>query len=139
MIGQINGGVSGITLGHSDIGGYTSAFAKPLYEYYRDQDLLFRWIEMSTFSDVIMRSHPSNIPLKQAQIYDSIENINFFKKFVDIHVGLSDYKQSLMKETQEKGKPFTRPLLLHFPKDETARKNKSQFMLGDCIMMAPIF
>ena len=66
MIGQINGGVSGITLGHSDIGGYTSAFAKPLYEYYRDQDLLFRWIEMSTFSDVIMRSHPSNIPLKQA-------------------------------------------------------------------------
>lgn len=139
MIGLMNGGLSGLTLGHSDIGGYTSSEAKPIYNYVRTRNLLYRWIEMSTFSDVIMRSHPSNIPLDQAQIYDNVENINFMKKFVKIHAALSDYKISLMKEAYESGTPFTRPLLLHFPDDERARQNSSEFMLGKCLLVAPIF
>ena len=69
LIGLMNGGVSGATIGHSDIGGYTSAIEKKfgitLIEYTRDQETLFRWIEMNTFSDPIQRSHPSNIPEKQ--------------------------------------------------------------------------
>jgi len=65
MIGLMNGGVSGFTMGHSDIGGYTSVeLPKPSpIEYVRNRELLYRWIEMSCFSDVIMRSHPSNLPL----------------------------------------------------------------------------
>jgi len=66
LIGLMNGGVSGFTMGHSDIGGYTSVkIPKPSpIEYIRNRELLYRWIEMNTFSDVIMRSHPSNIPLE---------------------------------------------------------------------------
>ena len=69
LIGLMNGGVSGATIGHSDIGGYTSTIEKKfgitLIEYTRDQETLFRWIEMNTFSDPIQRSHPSNIPEAQ--------------------------------------------------------------------------
>ena len=69
LIGLMNGGVSGATIGHSDIGGYTSTIEKKfgitLIEYTRDQETLYRWIEMNTFSDPIQRSHPSNIPEAQ--------------------------------------------------------------------------
>jgi alpha-glucosidase len=62
MIGQLNGGISGFSLGHSDIGGYTS-LKTPWESYYRDKETLLRWIEINTFSDIIMRTHPSNNPI----------------------------------------------------------------------------
>jgi len=140
MIGLINSGISGFTLGHSDIGGYTSVTAvKGTVNYLRTKSLLFRWIEMSTFSDVIMRSHPSNLPDDDFQVYDDDESVLFLKKFTEIHVKLADYKMDLMKEAGEEGTPVTRPLLLHYPDSAAARKVDDQFMLGRNIMMAPVF
>ena len=140
MIGLMNAGLSGATLGHSDIGGYTSAPNKfKILNYTRDKELLQRWIEMNTFSDVIMRSHPSSAPDDNYQIYDEDDTILFFKKFVDIHVKLADYKMKLMQEANQKGTPFTRPMILHFPHDARARIEHSQFMLGENLLMAPIF
>lgn len=62
MIGLLNSGISGYSLGHSDIGGYTAVNSPNVDVYLRSKELLLRWIEMTTFSDPIMRSHPSNIP-----------------------------------------------------------------------------
>lgn len=144
MIGQLNAGVSGATVGHSDIGGYTSVVTKlpdveGLTSFKRSKLLLQRWIEMSAFSDPIMRSHPSSSPDNNYQIWDDDDTILFMKKFVDLHVKMADYKMQLMQEAKEKGTPFTRPMLLHFPHDSRARVEHSQFMLGENILMAPIF
>jgi len=46
---------------------------------------------MSAFSDVIMRSHPSNLP-ETTQLWSSPRIILHLKKFVDIHVALAAYK-----------------------------------------------
>jgi len=63
LIGMLNGGVCGFTLGHSDIGGYTSINnADHLLYYRRDEQVMIRWMEMSAFSDVLFRTHPSNNP-----------------------------------------------------------------------------
>jgi len=46
-------------LAHSDVGGYTDVVNMVInghqYSYKRDKELLYRWMEMSTFSDVIFR------------------------------------------------------------------------------------
>lgn len=63
----------------------------------------------------------------------------FFKKFVDMHVKLSDYKMDLMREAEKEGSPFTRSLMLHFPDDARARRENSEFMLGENILVAPVF
>jgi alpha-glucosidase len=63
LIGQLNGAMSGYTLTHSDIGGYTS-IDYVVVTYIRTKDNLFRWTEMSAFSDPVMRTH---IGLKEAQ------------------------------------------------------------------------
>ncbi len=65
LIGLLNGGLSGMTLGHSDIGGYTSVNETVngyTFTILRDKEKLQRWIEMSTYSDAVMRTHPSNRP-----------------------------------------------------------------------------
>ena len=61
------------------------------------------------------------------------------KKFVKVHVQLADYKMKLMKESYEEGRPFTRALMLHFPEDATVRAVIDEFLLGENILMAPIF
>jgi len=94
---------------------------------------------MNTFSDAIMRSHPSNLPDDCYQIWDDDETIEFFKKFAQINVRLADYKAKIMQEVYEDGSPFTRPLLIHFPDDRRARLIHDQFMLGENLIMAPIF
>lgn len=63
LIGLLNGGMSGFSLGHSDIGGYTSLNQSQFYiSYRRDEETLMRWIEMNAFSDALYRTHPSNNP-----------------------------------------------------------------------------
>lgn len=52
---------------------------------------------------------------------------------------LADYKMDLMRDAEENGTPFTRPLMLHFPNDHRARHESSQFMLGENILVAPVF
>jgi alpha-glucosidase (family GH31 glycosyl hydrolase) len=63
----------------------------------------------------------------------------FFKKFATIHAQLASYKSKLMNEAEENGTPFTRPLMLHFPDSLDARREHSEFMLGPCLLMAPVF
>jgi len=63
----------------------------------------------------------------------------FLKRFAEVHIALSDYKMHLMQEAYDLGRPFTRPLMLHFEQDFGARSIIDQFMLGENILMAPVF
>ena len=78
--GLLNGGISGFGIGHSDIGGYTSLNdTEHLRFFKRDRELLKRWIEMSTFSDAVYRTHPSNNPDFNLQIWEDEDIVKFFK------------------------------------------------------------
>lgn len=143
MMGLLNGGLSGFSLGHSDIGGYTSinqTFPGGYsFEIFRTKELMLRWIEMSTYSDVIMRTHPSNKPDLNFQVFSDNSTAQHFAFFGKIHVGLAPYKQALIAEASATGVPVTRSLFMNYPEDPTARDVVDQFMLGDHILMAPIF
>lgn len=63
LIGLLNGGMVGFSIGHSDIGGYTTSNdTVHLNQFIRDDEILMRWCEMNAFSDAIFRTHPSNNP-----------------------------------------------------------------------------
>jgi len=140
MIGLLNGGMSGFTIGHSDIGSYTYLNELNGFLYLsRSKELLLRWIEMSTFSDMILRTHIGLDPDNMYQIWDDDSTTRFFSHFVNLHVSLKDYKMKLMKEAHEDGIPPVRSLMLEFPEDKEGKKIYDQFMLGSDLMMAPIF
>lgn len=98
-----------------------------------------RWIEMSAYSDIIMRTHPSNKPDFNFQVFSDNETAQFLAFFGKQHVQLASYKRQLMNEATKFGYPVTRSLLLNYPNDTTARQISDQFMLGDFVLMAPIF
>lgn len=138
MIGLLNGGYSGMGVGHSDIGGYTSLNdTEGLQFYQRDYEILMRWCEMSAFSDAIFRTHPSNNPDFNVQIWDNAEIAQFFKKFAQVFVDLGSYKMNLMQEMEETGIPIVRSLSLEL--NRTDINIDDQFMLGSDYMVAPIF
>jgi len=147
VLGMTTSGISGISLNHSDIGGYTT-ISNPLKNYHRSKELLQRWAEMSAFTPVF-RTHEGNRPLKNWQVYEfensekvksqsDLETGLHFAKMGRLHFALKPYIKSLSKEASTTGYPVVRHPYLHFPKDPVVMKLKYQFMLGEDLMVLPV-
>jgi len=146
LAGMLTSGLTGRTLAHSDIGGFTVVSeGRDMWpwNYHRSKELLLRWIELSAFSDVVFRTHPGLILDGTAQVYDDDESMAHFAKFARVHSALFDYRQPLITQASTLGYPLTRPMLLHYPMDEVVRDDANgglveQFMLGDTLLVAPV-
>lgn len=129
-------GLSGITINHSDIGGYTAINLWP-FKVLRDKDVLYRWIEMETFTP-IFRTHEGLIPDNMIQFYSDTETQEFFAKMGEIHKDLYPLFKKYNKEASETGIPIVRHPYLEFSDDTITYDLKYQFMLGDTLMVIPV-
>ncbi len=139
LIGLLNGGFSGLSLNHSDIGGYTSLTLYGL-GLKRSETLLMRWIEANAFS-AVFRTHEGLAPEANAQAYSNDDTIAQFARFAKVYAALADYRKGLMQQASEKGYPVVRHPVLHYPEDPVFQQmdyNKLQFMLGEDFMIAPV-
>lgn len=147
IIGLTTSGISGYSLNHSDVGGYTT-ISNPLKNYHRTKELLLRWAEASAFSSVF-RTHEGNRPLKNWQVYQytkpdgvsslsDAETVQQFAKIGRIHFALKSYLQDLVKEASETGIPVVRHNYLVEPEDEQIREYPYQYFLGDDLLVAPV-
>ncbi len=136
MRGLINGGLSGIALNHSDIGGYTSLSQWGL-GYSREPEQLMRWAEMSAFTSAF-RTHEGNQPAANAQVYTDPESMAHFARMSKVYKALAFYRSQLFQEAHSKGWPVVRHLMLHYPNDTRAHRTDDQFLLGSEILVAPI-
>lgn len=136
----LSGGLSGMSLSHSDIGGYTEVDILNIIRILRTEELLQRWVEMEAFSGAMFRTHPGLKPQKSAQISSSNFTLNHFAFFSHVHSIYGDYRLHLMEEDMElKGAPLVRYMFFEFPNDKTCWNLESQFMLGSEFLVAPIF
>ena len=137
--GLITGGISGIPLNHSDIGGYTSISALTV-GFTRELNLLERWTELNTFSPAF-RTHEGNQPEVNAQFYDSPENYDHFARMAKIFSALGPYRRALSIEASQTGIPIVRHPFFEYPEDESwlsLGDSEQQFMFGTEFMVAPI-
>lgn len=137
VTGMLSSGISGYSLNHSDIGGYTT-ITNPLKDYHRSKELFMRWTELSAFTPVF-RTHEGNQPDNNHQFHSDEETFQHFARFANIYAALADYRKQLGQEAAEKGWPLVRHPFLHYPNDPEIRKiNHEQFMLGPDLMIAPV-
>jgi alpha-glucosidase len=131
--GLLTGGLSGLALNHSDIGGYTG------YSFVlrRSEELLLRWIEFGAFTPVY-RTHEGTAPDNFVQVYDNATTLGQFAKFAKLFAALAPYRKQLMTEATERGIPLVRHMLLEFPADPIAYKQDLQLMLGPDVLMVPV-
>ncbi len=136
VTGLLSSGLSGYSLEHSDIGGYT-AIDNPLFEYHRSKELLLRWIELGAFTTVF-RTHEGNIPEVNHQIYSDRETLTHFARFAKVYAALKPYRTELVKEASETGLPVIRHPFIHYPKDPEVLALNYQYMVGPELMVAPV-
>jgi alpha-glucosidase len=133
----LSSGISGYSLNHSDIGGYTG-FTTPFLNYHRDQELLLRWIELNAFTTVL-RTHEGNLPDKFMQIYSNEETLKHFSKFAKIYSAWGFYRKQLMEEASTNGLPVVRHLFIHYPDDTHVYKiSHQEFMIGTELLVTPV-
>ena len=133
---MLSSGLSGYSLEHSDIGGYT-AIDNPLLEYHRSRELLWRWIELGAFTTVF-RTHEGNIPEVNYQIYSDKETLLHFARFAKVYAAWKPYRMQLVGEASQKGLPVIRHPFIHYPHDPEVLGLDYQFMVGAELMVAPV-
>ena len=145
LLGTLSGGLSGRSLSHSDVGGYTmvdesvTVAGHPLGVYFvRDAELLQRWTELSALGDAMLRTHPGLLPAKAAQVWSSPGAAAAFARMVRVHVALAPYRRGLMAAAEAAGAPLARPLFVEFPADAGSLGVWKAFMLGPELLVAPV-
>lgn len=126
---SVNLGMSGMTLVHSDIGGYITFKALK-----RDAELFIRWMSMNTFSPM-MRTHETPRPEENAQ-YDTPEVIKYTVHYSTIHKMLSPYIKEVIKQANE-GIPALRAPFYSY-NDYSLYKEDYVYMFGDDVFVAPV-
>ena len=133
LCGMLSGGLSGLAFSHSDIGGYTATPGNS-----RSVELLKRWMELSSLADSVFRTHQGNRQFNNAQIWDSDDVLDHLRWFTKLHVILGKYRGSLMEETEKRGLPVTRPMVLHYASDVIASALATQFLIGRYLLAVPV-
>jgi alpha-glucosidase len=137
VTGMLSGGLSGFSLNHSDIGGYTT-IDNPLRNYHRSPELLKRWTELSAFTPVF-RTHEGNRPERNAQVYSDDAALEHFARMAKVYRAWAPYRRRLVDEAEATGHPVVRHLVLHYPEDATARKLRyEEFLVGSELLVAPV-
>ena len=141
ILAMTTSGMSGLSLNHSDIGGYVS-ISLPLAGsnigvYTRSNELLNRWLEMNTFSP-FLRTHDGIVPGVNSQFYSDPKNIELFSYFSRVYTALFDYRKEVFAEAYDLGYPATRPLYAHHEDDEKAYEIKYQYLFGRDMLVAPV-
>ena len=136
VTGLLSSGLSGYSLQHSDIGGYT-AIDHPLLKYHRPKELLLRWTEFAAFTTVF-RTHEGNRPEVNHQIYSDRETLGHFSRLAKVYAAWKPYRMKLVKEAAESGLPVVRHPLLHYPDDPEVLGLEYQFLVGTELMVAPV-
>ncbi len=134
--GLISGGLSGLALNHSDVGGYTSLSRYGL-GYKRETELLERWTEMNAFTSVL-RTHEGNLPADNPQVYSDDAALAHFARMSKVYKALAFYRKQLFTQATTRGYPLVRHLMLHYPDDARAHETSDEFLLGSDILVAPV-
>lgn len=119
-------GLCGFTFWSHDIGGFTQKSPENLYK---------RWLP---FGMLTSHSRAHGQPPKEPWEY-SEELKNIFRKSVELKYQLLPYIYEQSKKSSEKGYPLLRTLFFEFPNDDISWYIEDEYMLGESILVAPIF
>lgn len=100
------------------------------------EDLLLRWLEFGIFTP-LMRNHSCNGTRRQElYLYDRVED---FRNIINLRYALIPYLYSEYLKSYHNDDLMFKPLSFEYEDDEIARTIEDQLLVGDSIMIAPIY
>jgi alpha-D-xyloside xylohydrolase len=124
--GGLSIGQSGVPFWSSDIGGYRGKPTPRLY---------VRWAQFTLFcSHARMHGDSEREPWEYGD-----EEMRIVRDFTRLRYRLFPYLYSTAQQATLTGVPVIRSMSLAFPEDENAYDKDLQYMLGDSLLVAPIY
>ena len=120
-------GLSGFTYWSHDIGGFEAGCTPDIYK---------RWTQFGLLSSH-SRYHGSS-EYKVPWLYGD-EACTVTRAFTQLKLRLIPYLRQTQEQAMRYNTPFMRAMLLEFPEDPTCLNLDRQYMLGDDLLVAPIF
>lgn len=128
---SLRGGLSLTTSGFGywshDIGGFESTSTPDVYK---------RWCAFGLLSSHSRLHGSTSYRVPWAYDEESVDVVRFFAK---LKASLMPYLYRNAIETSQTGVPMMRSMVLEFPKDRNVAHLATQYMLGDSLLVAPIF
>ena len=125
--GGLSLGLSGFGFWSHDIGGFEQTASADVYK---------RWAAFGLLSSH-SRLHGSS-SYRVPWNYDD-EAVQVLSKFTKLKCSLMPYLFHAAMQAHEHGTPMMRSMLLEFPDDPTCAHLDLQYMLGDSLLVAPVF
>ncbi len=125
--GGLSLGLSGFGFWSHDIGGFDGTPSASVYK---------RWIAFGLLSSH-SRLHGDS-SYRVPWLFDE-EAVDVLRKFTKLKSSLMPYLFAHALEARDKGVPLMRAMLLEFPDDPTCHYLDRQYMLGDALLVAPVF
>ncbi|MBQ9324227.1 MAG: alpha-xylosidase [Clostridia bacterium] len=125
---------AGLSMSHSGFGYWSHDISG--FESTAPADVYKRWVQFGILSSH-SRLHGST-SYRVPWAFDE-ESVDVVRKFVKLKNRLMPYLYGAMLEAHEKGTPMMRPMMLEFPDDEACETLDRQYMLGERLLVAPIF
>ncbi len=100
------------------------------------EDLVLRWIALGVFVP-LFRNH-SCMGTREQELY-RFNSISTFRNFITIRKAMIPYMYELLRSSNEEGRMMYIPLAFAYEDDERARSVEDQLMMGDDIMLAPVY
>ncbi len=119
--------MSGFSFWSHDISGFESTATPDLYK---------RWVQFGIFS-THSRLHGADT-YRVPWIFDE-ESVDVLRRFSELKNTLMPYIFRMAVQAHEHGTPVMRPMAFSFPEDPACRYLDMQYMLGDSLLVAPIF
>jgi alpha-D-xyloside xylohydrolase len=125
--GGLSLGLSGFGFWSHDIGGFEGTPPKAVYK---------RWIAFGLLSSH-SRLH-GNPTYRVPWLFDE-EAVDVLRLFTKLKCRLMPYLYAQAHEAAQKGLPMMRAMVLEFPDDPACDYLDRQYMLGDSLLVAPVF
>ncbi|MCK6132720.1 alpha-xylosidase [Bifidobacterium dentium] len=125
---------AGLSFGMSGFGYWSHDIAG--FEDQASPDLYKRWTQFGLLSSH-SRYHGSTA-YKVPWLYGD-EAVDVAREFTELKLQLKPYLLKMAQETHETGVPMMRAMVLEFPDDPTCEDIDIQYMLGDDLLVAPVF
>lgn len=137
ITGLITGGISGMSVNHTDIGGFTTLYS-PIYKLTRKKEVLLRWLEFAAFTPIFRTHDGSYSRPDNYQFYYDEEGYRAYGRMSHVHHALGGYLAKLEQEAVSSGMPMVRAMCLHYPKDPVCWTLTQQYLLGADLLVAPV-
>lgn len=103
-----------------------------------DPELYVRWVQYGALSPVL-RTHTSKNPLGERRIWASPEReFKAMREAFRLRYRLIPYLYTAARRTFDDATPMCRPLYWAWPQEHEAYEARSQYLLGDDVLAAPV-